>query len=101
MLTSAPKTNHIVAMIRKEYPGYHPLLSIARIAHMEGVDLELQFNCHKVIAKYIEPELKSIEMSGEVTKERRVKVSLFSDDVELIEDVTPRDPVVAAIQGSW
>lgn len=101
MLTSTPKTNRIVAMIQREFPGYHPLLSIARIAHKQGIDVELQFNCHKVIAKYIEPELKSIEMSGEVANERRVKVSLFSDDVELIEDVTPRDPAVALSLGSW
>jgi hypothetical protein len=101
MLPTAPKQNHIVTLLQKEFPGYHPLLSIARIAHKEGVDVQLQFDCHKVIAKYIEPELKSIEMSGNVSNERRVSVSLF--DPEMIEDVIPKEanPKAPLTLGNW
>lgn len=64
-------------MIQKEFPAYHPLISIARIAHHGDADLKLQFECHKTIAKYVEPELKSIEVKGEITGRHRVSVSLF------------------------
>lgn len=72
----------ILGMIQKEFTAYHPLLSIARIAHHEGADLKLQFDCHRTIAKYVEPELKSLEVKGEVTGRHRVQVSLFGDDTQ-------------------
>lgn len=67
----------LLGMIQKEFPSYHPLLSIARIAHSQDADLKLQFECHKTIAKYVEPEIKSIEVKGEVGHRHRVSVSLF------------------------
>ena len=67
----------LLGMVQKEFPAYHPLISIARIAHHGDADLKLQFECHKVIAKYVEPELKSIEVKGEITGRHRVSVSLF------------------------
>jgi hypothetical protein len=71
----------LLGMLQKEYPSYHPLVSIARIAHDSTADLKLQFECHKTIAKYVEPELKSIEVKGEIQGRHRVTVSLF-DPVE-------------------
>lgn len=67
----------LLGMLQKEYPAYHPLLSIARIAHDQGADLKLQFECHRTIAKYVEPELKSLEVKGELGHRHRVSVSLF------------------------
>lgn len=67
----------LLGMLQKEYPNYHPLISIARIAHHGDADLKLQFECHKTIAKYVEPELKTVEVKGEITGRHRVSVSLF------------------------
>jgi len=72
----------LMSLIQAEFPGYHPLLSIARIAHTEqdkgeNGDMKLQFECHRVIAKYVEPELKSLEVKPPPDEHRRVKVSLF------------------------
>lgn len=67
----------LLGMIQKEFPNYHPLMSIARIAHDENADLKLQFECHKTVAKYVEPELKSIEVKGEIQGRHKVSVSLF------------------------
>lgn len=67
----------LLGMVQKEFPSYHPLIAIARIAHHGDADLKLQFECHKTIAKYVEPELKSIEVKGEITGRHRVSVSLF------------------------
>lgn len=73
------RRDHLLGLIQKEYPSYHPLVSIARIAHHNEAGLDLQFKCHQTIAKYVEPELKSIEVKGGVDHRHRVSVSLFGD----------------------
>lgn len=76
----------LLASIREHYPGYHPLLSIAHLAHNPETDYRLQFDCHKTIAKYIEPELKSLEVKGHIQETRRVTVSLFGEEEAEILD---------------
>lgn len=79
-MSDAPEQSRremLLGMIQKEFPAYHPLISIARIAHHGDADLKLQFECHRTVAKYVEPELKSIEVKGEITGRHRVSVSLF------------------------
>lgn len=83
-MSLVPKNQLLMQMIQKEFPGYHPLLSIARIAHDVGADLKLQFECHRTIAKYVEPELKSMEIKGGLENISRVTVSLF-DPTQPIE----------------
>lgn len=87
---STSRSAALVTMIQSEFPNYHPLLSIARIAHHPDADLRLQYDCHKTIAKYVEPELKSIEVKGEIKQEKRVTVSLF-DTPDQIEDAVVID----------
>lgn len=76
--------SHVLDAIRRYYPDYHPLVSIAHIAHSEESDQRLRFDCHRVIAKYVEPELKSLEVKGSFTETRRVSVSLF-DESEIVD----------------
>lgn len=79
-MSDAPEQSRrdlLLGMIQKEFPAYHPLVSIARIAHHGDADLKLQFECHRTIAKYVEPELKSLEVKGEIAGRHRVSVSLF------------------------
>lgn len=71
--------------IRTKYPGYHPILAMADIAHEQDASPDLKFNCHKTIAKYILPELKSVEVNMRTEQERRVTVSLF-DEPQMIQD---------------
>lgn len=71
----------VLVAIHKFYPEYHPLVSIAHLAHHPASDPRLQFDCHRVIAKYVEPELKSLEVKGTFEDTRRVSVSLFDDNV--------------------
>jgi hypothetical protein len=74
------KGSMLLAEIRNKYPNYHPILAIVDIAHSEEASLDLQFNCHKTVAKYIEPELKSIEVKGDLRETKTVRVSLFGDE---------------------
>jgi len=78
--------SHVLDAIRRHYPEYHPLVSIAHIAHDVTSDPRLKFDCHRVIAKYVEPELKSLEVRGSFTETRRVSVSLFEES-EIIDAV--------------
>lgn len=83
----------LLAEIRRKYPGYHPIVAIVDIAHHQDSTLELQYNCHKVVSKYVEPELKSVEVKQELKTVTTVRVSMFDEvqDVEYIE-ATP-EPV--------
>jgi len=72
----------LLGMIQAEFPSYHPLIAIARIAHLGDADLKLQFECHRTIAKYVEPELKSLEVKGEINGRHKVSVSLFEPQVQ-------------------
>lgn len=80
MIAASQKGSLLLAEIRKRYPNYHPILAIVDIAHDENASLDLQFNCHKTVAKYVEPELKSIEVKGEYKQQQTVRVSLFGSD---------------------
>lgn len=96
-----------LAMIRSEYPNYHPLVSLVRLAHKEEViaDPRLEFEVHKAILPYVTPKLSSIEVKSEVNETRRVIVSLFEQqtlpngqivDVEVplvteVQDIVPLD----------
>lgn len=96
MAEEASRRELLLGMLQKEYPGYHPLVSIARIGHDQAADLKLQFECHKTIAKYVEPELKSIEVKGELGHRHKVSVSLFEPAGS---DFTPVEGSLPALEG--
>jgi len=90
MPTIHSRSAALVTMLHAEFKNYHPLLSIARIAHHADADLRLQFECHKTIAKYIEAELKSVEVKSDVREDKVVRVSLFDvEDAEIKSTSTP------------
>ena len=58
--------NHLLEMLQKEFRQYHPVIAMAKMAHETNVEDNIRFNCHKEIARYIEPQLKSVEVKGSV-----------------------------------
>ena len=74
-------SNRLLDMMNTEYPGYHPLMSICRMAHQMEADLRLQFDCHKEIAKYVEAAQKSVEFKGSDGSEL-IYLNLKIDDGE-------------------
>jgi len=52
----------ILLLLQEQHSGYHPLIGIADIAHSTQ-DERLKFDCHKALSRYVEPELKSTEIS--------------------------------------
>lgn len=90
-----------LALVQREFPNYHPLVSLARLAHKPEVmlDPKLELEVHKTILPYVSPKLSSVEVQQDVKEERRVIVSLFEDrvlpdgrtaqvEVPLVTDVT-------------
>ena len=53
----------LTKLLELKYPGYHPVLEMARIAH-ETDDITLEAQMHKEIAHYVEPKRKAIEVTG-------------------------------------
>lgn len=72
----------MMQMIREKYPEYHPIMAMVDIAHNGQAALELQFQCHKTVAQYIMPTLKSVEVRVNDKKKRMVTVSLFDEEVQ-------------------
>ena len=93
---SKKSENAVLAMIQAKYPGYHPLMSIAEIAHNPdpNIDWELRFNCHKAIAKYIEPELKSVQHIGGDKRPTINITMIVEDEVEITDVITDSRPLV-------
>jgi len=52
----------VLSMLQGIEPDYHPLISILKISADPGADLRLRFDCHRTIARYVEPELRTIEI---------------------------------------
>jgi hypothetical protein len=85
-LAHKPVISPVLAMIQSKYPTYHPLLAIADMAHNVDDD-RLKFDCHKALARFIAPELKSIEVKPP-RDNRTVTVSLFEviDEAEYVTE---------------
>jgi hypothetical protein len=103
LATQAPRNKQLLDLIQREFPNYHPLLSIARIAHSVDASLALQFEAHKTVAKYVESELKSVEHKGAIENRHNVRVSLFDPidgEYTVVEDAMPKSPENQKI-GNW
>jgi hypothetical protein len=73
----------LLHMLRQRHPEYHPIMSIAHIAHVaEGEEgyLDTALRAHAIILKYIEPELKSVEVNINQDRKRVINVSLFEEE---------------------
>lgn len=68
-----------LSLVQREHPNYHPLVSLARLAHRKDVvdDPKLEFEVHKAILPYVTPKLSSVEVKTDQVDDRRVIVSLF------------------------
>ena len=93
-------------LVQTEFPNYHPLISLSRLAHRADVreDPRLELEVHRTILPYIQPKLSSIEMKVEQNEQRRVVISLFEEktlengsvveqEIPLITDITDIVPL--------
>lgn len=93
-LVNLRQQSPLLALLQQRDPSYHPIVAIHDIAKSADMledkeALRLQFDCHKTILRYVEPELKSVDVRVEEKPEdNMVRVSLFSDLDAEFEEVT-------------
>lgn len=87
-------SDQALALIQSEYPNYHPLVSLARMANRADVcaDAKLELEVHKAILPYVAPKLANVEVKSTNVEDRRVVVSLF-EDVQLPDGRTVQHEV--------
>lgn len=86
-----------LALVQREFPQYHPLQALARLAHRQDVvqDPKLELAVHQTILPYVQPKLSSVEVKADLSNHRRVVVTLF-EDVEIEDGSAPVEvPLVA------
>jgi len=94
--------NRILEMLQREHPNYHPLVSMAEIALEKDDenkfvhDAKLRVECHKTIVKYVESELKSVEVKGNIKSDfGLLRVTIMEDDDDNDEE-TPDEKSIEA-----
>lgn len=60
-------TKEIAELLKEKYPDYHPIIALAEIANNKKNDLSLRLQANKEVAKYICPQLKSIDVKQNVS----------------------------------
>ena len=71
----------LVEMLKDKYPNYNPVIALAVIANTSKDEL-MRFNAHKEVAKYIAPQLKSIEFKEKeiISQEEKMDLSVLTND---------------------
>jgi hypothetical protein len=80
MIDRLRQGDKVLALLQEEYPEYHPLIGVARIAHSTE-DERLQFDCHKTLCEYVEPKLKSVEVQQSFAEDSELRV-VFDGEFE-------------------
>lgn len=70
---------HIMQLIAEKYPNYHPVLALVDIAN-SSQDIAIQLQANKEVAKYVCPQLKSIEIKEEKDEDIKILVVRVDDE---------------------
>lgn len=73
------KSQAVGELIAQRYPNYHPVLALAEIATDPTNEVAIRLQANKEVAKYVCPQLKSIEIK-EHQEETRVVVVRVNDE---------------------
>jgi hypothetical protein len=65
-MSETQTNNRLLEMLQDKTPNYHPLIAMLDMASDDKMEDQIVFNCHKEIARYIEPQLKAVEHRGSV-----------------------------------
>lgn len=67
--TPNKKTNDVIELINKQYPGFNPVLSMIKISQDENVDVNIRVSCLKEVSNYMFPKRKAIEVDSNIKHE--------------------------------
>ena len=51
----------LLTKLDEAFPSYDPLLALVEIAQDPGVELSMRVDCHKTLASYIYPKMRTAE----------------------------------------
>ena len=74
----------LILLLQAKYPGYHPVMEMAAIAHDMNNSIEMRANMHKEVASYIEPKRKAVEVTGSDGNELTVKVMKYTPEARTL-----------------
>jgi len=77
------RSQELIDMIKKKYPRYDPIMAMIAIAKKKGVKDELKLQAHKEIAKYVRPQLRSIEVTGRDGEDLPPQVYILPDGTKV------------------
>ena len=57
----------LLALLQEKYPGYHPVVEMAKIAHDPNSPMELKAQMHKEVSQYVEPKRRAVDVQASVS----------------------------------
>lgn len=78
-IPNKPKVG-LLARLRREFPNYHPVVEMARVANDMENDTQTRFNANVQVAKYVVPQLRAVEHSGSIDGHTTVTVKAITDE---------------------
>ena len=66
----------LLARLDAKFPGWHPVVQMAEIANDEAQPIEIRFGAAKEVAKYVTPQLKAVELTGDTDSPLQVTVRI-------------------------
>ena len=55
----------LLAKLDDSFPNYDPLLALVELAQDGSVDLSVRLDCHKTLANYLYPKMRSVDWIDE------------------------------------
>lgn len=87
--------DRILTMIRERYPDYHPLMSLAELAHDSWVEPQHRIRAHSIIAEYTERKFATVQTDVNIGVDFGKLTVVYSDhEQELPQIVDERAPRV-------
>jgi hypothetical protein len=72
-------TSELRDIVAERFPNYNPILSLIEIAQDTSNEVSLRLQANKEVAKYLMPQLKSVEIK-EADTETKIIVVRYSDE---------------------
>ena len=66
----------LLARLDAKFPGWHPVVQMAEIANDETLSVQDRFNAAKEVARYVTPQLKAVELTGDTDSPLQVTVRI-------------------------
>ena len=74
-------------MLKDRFPKYHPVIALAEIGNNKKNNIAIRLQAHKEVAKYICPQLKSIELVDQ--EDQHITISVVREgDINRIKSET-------------